>query len=672
MKRNLFHSVSFLIVIGLIYQAIANPGTTQISNAAWDPYNQNSFQSQEVNLNTQYAYLPTVSTGIIDLPPIIPDTTVMFDQITTQSLVSVSGNGSILTFSQMTSQLSNLTSGDVIVGEPNTKTPDGFLRKVTQVTTTGSDVIVNTTAATLEDAIEQGSVQVSHMLTSGDILSTDLVEGVALNQKESSQTISLLINNLVLHDEDGNPATTDDQIVANGSFSMDPKFDFNMAFSGGKLEQLSFVLQANQTSSLEVLVKTPYQINIEKSIATIEYLPIPSEIGKVKFNIQPTITINVGIDGQVYVNASSGASLETTAKAGIEYFENQWKPIQEFRGKFTYYPPALSPGLNLKGYTSAELSLSLFGIKGPSAAIQGYLELDAPPLANPWWSLFGGVDVPVKVEVRIFSKTLVDHGTNVQLYRELLTQAGTPDTSQMVLVPAGNFQRGCDQNNPPPTHSVCRGYDQPLRTIYLDAFYIDKYEVTNAQYAACVATSACPKPANTISQTRSYYYDDPAYGSYPVIWVNWYNARDYCIWAGKRLPTEAEWEKAARGSVDTRIYPWGNKTASCTWANFYPSWGGGCIGDTSQVDSYIAGESQYGVVGMSGNASEWVNDWWEDYYYQYAPDTNPPGPATGQVKIVRGGSWSDFPIYLDVAYRATGGYPSGSSQYTGFRCADNP
>ncbi len=246
--------------------------------------------------------------------------------------------------------------------------------------------------------------------------------------------------------------------------------------------------------------------------------------------------------------------------------------------------------------------------------------------------------------------------------------------SNEVYVPAGQFGRGCayDFNN-----GKCDSDASPVTLTYVDAFYIDKTEVTNAQYKACVNTGVCQPPLKERSATREDYYTNPAYRHHPVIHVDWERANRYCQWAGKRLPTEAEWEKAARGT-DLRWYPWGNEPPTCARTNFaYISSGDPyrltpCVGDTVAVGSYPSNASPYGALDMVGNVREWVSDFYEKPYYPDAPYFNPQGPSDGGAKgekLVRGGSWADQYLEGNNVWVRIDEANIYQTERIGFRCA---
>jgi len=262
------------------------------------------------------------------------------------------------------------------------------------------------------------------------------------------------------------------------------------------------------------------------------------------------------------------------------------------------------------------------------------------------------------------------------------------DKMDMLFVPPGEFLMGSDRDMAKYARKLCQDSsgdlaiatcraaafrdEQPAHRVRLDAFWIDRMEVSNGQYESCVEAAACDPPVLNSSFSRPGYHDDPAYEAYPVVNVDWRMAARYCAWVGARLPTEAQWEYAARGP-ESRIFPWGNAfegsrlnycDAGCalisdsTHDDGYP--------DTAPVGAFPSGASWIGALDMAGNVREWVGDWLASYPSRYA--MNPSGPETGELKISRGGSWYDRPDDVRSANRG-GELPDYSRHNLGFRCA---
>jgi formylglycine-generating enzyme required for sulfatase activity len=230
----------------------------------------------------------------------------------------------------------------------------------------------------------------------------------------------------------------------------------------------------------------------------------------------------------------------------------------------------------------------------------------------------------------------------------------------MVYVSSGYSMMGAEYGD-----LLASNNAKPYHLIYLDPFYIDIHEVTNGDYATCVAAGACKEPESYASKTREDYYTNPTFVSFPVVNVTWQDAADYCEFVDKRLPTEAEWERAARGIRDNRRYPWGNSSPRSDNMNISL-----IPGDTERGDIYPKGYSPYGVADMAGNVSEWVSDWYQENWYENKEKLNPQGPVSGLDKVVRGSSFETDLTKLHLAERM-GMEPASYSYSVGFRCAQS-
>jgi eukaryotic-like serine/threonine-protein kinase len=260
-----------------------------------------------------------------------------------------------------------------------------------------------------------------------------------------------------------------------------------------------------------------------------------------------------------------------------------------------------------------------------------------------------------------------------------MTRTSEMDGMLEVIVPEGEFQMGDDIP-----------YTQPVHTVWLDAYWIDKTDVTNAMFKKFVNATGYKTDVENAGSSNVVNDKDKTIGGaglvrgatwkypqgpnfkpsgnddHPVVQVSWNDAKAYCDWAGRRLPTEAEWEKAARGT-DGRMYPWGNQAPSRDFLNFYKN-----VDASTPVGSYPAGASPYGALDMAGNVFQLVLDWFNENYYSSQTEwRNPQGPASGDRHFSKGSSWATVDVKYLVSADRYDWYPDSSSNLIGFRCAED-
>ncbi|HJS18633.1 MAG TPA: SUMF1/EgtB/PvdO family nonheme iron enzyme [Anaerolineales bacterium] len=297
----------------------------------------------------------------------------------------------------------------------------------------------------------------------------------------------------------------------------------------------------------------------------------------------------------------------------------------------------------------------------------------ATPVAEPT-STPAPTSTPTIVIPSATADVIVSTVTPIEATSELAPNLRTSpiDGMPQVFIPAGTFHMGgMDVRSAPD--------ELPAHEVTLDAFWMDQLEVTNAMYQLCIQAGSCTPPQNFKSSRRTEYFNNSEFKDYPVVYVTWGQAKSYCEWAGRHLPSEAEWERAARGD-DWRTFPWGEDKADGLRANYNM-----IVGDTSRVGTYPLGASPFGVLDLAGNVAEWTNDYYSATYYVMTGEAlNPTGPETSASlrRVVRGGSLGDAEINIRVPKRssvlgsnpelhpASSAYLGDFSPRIGFRCIE--
>lgn len=432
MKRAILVLILLSLVVVMALSAQARP--MEVAEHAVSESASTVIESMDDDNKT--VYLPVVTSAY--MRPIVPDTTRVLTDDTTQHLVSVSKDGAILTFATMTPELEALEAGDVIVSDVTAATPYGFLRRVSSPIVTGEQVTLTTTSATLEDAIQQGRVSFSKQLTPGDIQSVTALPGVSVLQATDTMqgsTFHVEINDVVIYDQDGDFGTTQDQVGANGGFQLEPSVHFDYALSGRAVQDFEFIVDLQQTVEME-FESGVTAVAVEESVELIR-LSLGAYtifVGNVPVVFVIEMPIYLRADGDVSVGCMTSVTQQADLSAGRRYEDGSWTSVGDLDIDFAFEAPKLWGGAELRGYIDTPLSLNLYGVAGPFATTNPYLKLEADVLDDPWWELYGGLDATVGLKGEVLGRSLGEHTETVIGFRQLLAQADSGPPSAITNI----------------------------------------------------------------------------------------------------------------------------------------------------------------------------------------------------------------------------------------------
>ncbi len=390
--------------------------------------------SKEAEAQSFPIYLPMTIGGNGNQQVTIPETTEVIAGQTLAQLESVSANGEQFVFDGSPAALDELDVGDVMVGAPTAAAPDGFLRKVTGLQDTGNKRIVTTTPATLDEAITDGSLDLSLTLSPDKVASTILMPGVSMAPSDRSgmaaDTFSYTLDEFVIYERDGNDATKNDQFTADGTVAVSQDIDFGFDIRGGSLEKMDFIITSDTNSELRYKASVGLGATLaekKKVLARHTFQPITVMVGFVPIVFTPELAIVLGVDGSVEAETTFGVQYSTHMEFGLRLENGNWGMVGDASDDFSPLPVTVDKQFKIQAGVGPQLAIKLYGVVGPyaEAKIFGALALDS--LLPFKWKLYAGLTVPVGVKLEIFSKLFVDISRTVIEIKILIAEGG--DTS---------------------------------------------------------------------------------------------------------------------------------------------------------------------------------------------------------------------------------------------------
>ena len=376
--------------------------------------------------------------------PIIPPTTKVLSLQAPTAERAMTG-ARRFSLSARSPRIRGLRPGDVLAGGPTSFAPNGYLLKVVSVSRWRGQVEIQTRPASLTEAIQQGSVEMSRSLSGLEVRQAVELEGVGLQSTTptiQASGLEVRLDRVVLADSDGDLNTTFDQVVANGRVLLEPSLSLRLRIRDFEVQEFSFISETRETSDLQLITSVELvDYHVRQEVAKYTFAPIVVWVGTVPVVFTPVLAVHVGLDGTVTVGITTSVSQQATFTAGATYVGGEWSPVSEISPSFSFSPPTLFATAKVAAYTGPQLSLMVYGVAGPYTQTQSYLELVADPFQVPWWQLFTGLRGKVGVKVEVLGRLLASYEATLFDEKWLLAEAegGFPasatDTPQPALEP---------------------------------------------------------------------------------------------------------------------------------------------------------------------------------------------------------------------------------------------